>query len=77
MAKLIRTWLLETIDDAPVYTDGRGNYSLKAGGVGVEFIEDQNPRDDKEILRKRISQRLGVECKWIKGPGWTEDQLYG
>jgi hypothetical protein len=76
MAKPIKTWLLETVDGKQVYKDKSGNYNLQ-DGVAVEFVEGEHPGDDKEVFRKKIIERLGVDCVWVKGPNWTEDQLYG
>jgi hypothetical protein len=79
VATIRKTWLLETLDGEGIYRDGN-QYSIESistSGVGVEFVEDEHPRDDKELLRKKISQELGVECQWVKGPDWAEDELYG
>jgi hypothetical protein len=79
MKKLVKTWLLQTKDGEDVYTDPKGNYTLENVGsnVGVEFREGEHPDDDKEIFGKKISGILGVECHWVQGPTWTEDQVYG
>jgi len=79
MANVRKTWLLETLDGVGIYREGTDFSvgSASTSSVGVEFIEGEHPGDDKELLRKKISQQLGVECQWVRGPGWTEDQLYG
>jgi hypothetical protein len=38
-----------------------------------EFIEGQHPRADKEFLAGEISDLLGVECVWVRGPDWIEE----
>jgi len=79
MAKVRKTWVLETLDGVGIYRNGT-SYSVgsaSTSSVGVEFVEGEHPGDDKELLRKKVSEQLGVECQWIRGLSWAEDQLYG
>jgi len=79
MAKVRKTWVLETLDGVGIYRNGT-SYSVgsaSTSSVEVEFVEGEHPGDDKELLRKKVSEQLGVECQWIRGLSWAEDQLYG
>jgi hypothetical protein len=79
MKRVIKTWLLETDDGRTVFTDKNGNYTLEdvPPNTAAEFREGEHPDDDKEKWRSKISSSLGVKCRCVKGPNWTEDQVYG
>jgi hypothetical protein len=70
MKEPIRTWRLKTRDNIDVYGDGRGNYSLDAlaNFAGAKFTEGERSEDDMEALGEKISDILGVECHWVRGP---------
>jgi hypothetical protein len=74
MKEPIRTWRLKTFDNIDVCGDGRGNYSLEAlaNYAGVKLTEGERPEDDMEALREEISDILGVECHWVRGPDLYE-----
>jgi hypothetical protein len=58
-----------------VLRDLRGNATLKdASTIRFEFIEGQHPQEDKEALASEVSDLLGIECVWVRGPDWTESQ---
>jgi hypothetical protein len=64
-------WFLKTVDGRDVYQDLRGIATFEEGpNVPFEFIEGQHPRADKEFLAGEISDLLGVECVWVRGPDW-------
>lgn len=77
MKRFIKTWLLETNDGQTVLQDGNGNYTLDNSPPNhvAEFREGEDPDDDKEKWRKKVSGLF--ECRCVRGPDWTEDQIYG
>lgn len=76
----VGTWLLETNDGDPVYSDGSGHFSAvrdtKFHHV-AEFVENEHPEDDKDEWCRNAVKELGMNVKLVKGPRWTSDQLYG
>jgi hypothetical protein len=61
---------LRTSDYRLVFTDQKGAYRLnwEPGYVGVEFTEGEHPEIDKEKWAQEISEKLGIECRWIFQP---------
>jgi hypothetical protein len=58
--------ILITASGDPVYSDGKGNFSLEQNPVfrmAAEFVK-MLPGDDAEEYRKRASQQLGIELQY-------------
>jgi hypothetical protein len=69
------TWFLRTADGREIYRDLRGIATFEDGpNIPYEFIEGQHPRADKEFLAEEISDFLGVECVWVRGPDWISER---
>ena len=67
--KILRTWFLRTKDGRDVFQDLLGNATFENGpNTRFEFIEGQHPREDKEALASEVSDLLGIECVWVRGP---------
>jgi hypothetical protein len=61
---------LRTSDHRWVFTNQKGGYKLdwEPGYIGVELTEGEHPDIDKEKLAQEISEKLGIECRWIFQP---------
>lgn len=60
--------ILITASGDPVYSDGKGNFSLERNDlfrVAAEFVK-MLPGDDAEKYRKRASEQLGIELQYDK-----------
>ena len=58
--------ILVTAGGDPVYSDGKGNFSLEQSNVftvAAEFVK-MLPGDDAEKYRKRASEQLGIEVQY-------------
>jgi hypothetical protein len=46
---------------------------LKDGAnMPIEFIDGQHHLEDKELLSQEVSNLLGVDCVWVRGPDWIQ-----
>ena len=69
MANPKHFWL-RTNDMRAVFTDQKGQYRLEwaTGYVTTEFWEGRHPEIDMEKLAQEISEKLGINCRWIFQP---------
>jgi hypothetical protein len=60
--------LVTASDEEPVYSDGKGNFSLERNDVfqmAAEFVKMLRG-DDAEAYRAKASQQLGIELQYEK-----------
>ena len=61
------------MDGRDIYQDLGGMATLENGAnIPFEFIEGQQPHQDKEFLSQEVSALLGVNCVWVRGPDWIQ-----
>jgi hypothetical protein len=72
--KVRARWFLKTVDGRDIYQDLRGSATLKDGSnIPFEFIDGQQPHEDKEFLASEVSSLLGVDCVWVRAPDWIQE----
>jgi hypothetical protein len=69
MKRAVTIWWLKTHDNIDVYSDGKGHYSLEVlpKFAAVELRDGEYSEDELEISAEKISQRLGIRCRWVRG----------
>ncbi len=79
MSKIVKTWLLETEEGRSVLVDEFGNYTLSdsSGYPAAEFREGEHPGNDKDKWAASVSKVVGVPVRLIRGPDWSEEDVYG
>jgi hypothetical protein len=74
----IKTLWLHTVNDDPLYTDSNGNATLDIkSGPCFEALQEEHSPSQIEAIRKAASEHLGVNCVWVEGEEWTEEEILG
>jgi hypothetical protein len=70
----VRTrWFLKTVDGRDIYQDFGGMPTFEKGAnIPFEFIDGQQPHQDKEFLSREISALLMVDCVWVRVQDWIQ-----
>ena len=74
----MKTLWLHTVNDDPVYMDSNNQATLDSTeGPCIEAREGEHSYDKTEAIRKAASERLGVNCAWVRGEDWDKEEISG